>query len=172
MEEKIETRKSSKFAVELKLFLFLRPTIRLCNHFKLWWVQSHDILLSIAHGLIYSVLYYAAGTWLNEGLKEKYLKRLKVLSNSTLQIVFGKKKQEFSTLELHRLANMLTPEQMALYQPGCLLQKVLAVKAPGAGDIFENYIFEICFDISSNFFCSYLRKFYLFSGNYFHQTGN
>ena len=26
---------------------------------------------------------------------------------------------------------MLTPEQMALYQPGCLLQKVLAVKAPG-----------------------------------------
>ena len=26
---------------------------------------------------------------------------------------------------------MLTPEQMALYQPGCPLQKVLAVKAPG-----------------------------------------
>ena len=92
---------------------------------------SQRELLSIAHGSIYSVLYYAAGTWLNEGLKERFLKRLKVLSNSTLQIVFGKRRQECSTLELHSLANVLTPEQMALYQPGCLLQRVLAVKAPG-----------------------------------------
>ena len=76
---------------------------------------SQSELLSIAHGSIYSVLYYAAGTWLNEGLKEKYLRQLKVLSNSTLQIVFGKRRQESSTLELHRLANMLTPEQMSLY---------------------------------------------------------
>ena len=88
-------------------------------------------LLNIAHGSIYSVLYYAAGTWLNEGLKEKFVRRLKVLSNSTLQIVFGKRRQECSTLELHSLANMLTPKQMVLYQPACLLQKVLAVKAPG-----------------------------------------
>ena len=87
-------------------------------------------LLGIAHGSIYSVLYYAAGTWLNGGLQEKHLRRLKVLSNSTLQIVFGKRRQECSTLELHSLANMLTPSQMALYHPGCFLQKVLAVKAP------------------------------------------
>ena len=88
-------------------------------------------LLSIAHGSIYSVMYYAAGTWLNEGLQEKFVRKLKVLSNSTLQIVFGKRRQECSTLELHSQAKMLTPEQMALYQPGCLLQKVLAMKAPG-----------------------------------------
>ena len=46
-------------------------------------------LISIAHGSIYSVLlYYAAGTWLNGGLHKKFVKRLKVLSNSALQIVF------------------------------------------------------------------------------------
>ncbi len=48
-------------------------------------------LLGIAHGSINSVLYYAAGTWLNGGLQEKHLRRLKVLSNPTLQIVFGKR---------------------------------------------------------------------------------
>ena len=80
--------------------------------------------------LQFSFFNYAAGTWLNGGLHKKFVKRLKVLSNSTLQIVFGKKRQECSTLELHSLANMLTPEQMALHQPGCLLQKVCASKAP------------------------------------------
>ena len=30
---------------------------------------------------------------------------------------------------LQSLANILTPVQMTLYQPGCLLQKVLTVKA-------------------------------------------
>jgi hypothetical protein len=62
-------------------------------------------------------------------IKEKHLGRLKVLSNSTLQIVFEKKRQECSTLELHSLANMLTPSQMALYHSGCFFQKVLAMKA-------------------------------------------
>jgi hypothetical protein len=33
-------------------------------------------------------------------------------------------------MELHSLANMLTPAQMAMHLPGCLLQKVLAMKAP------------------------------------------
>jgi len=91
---------------------------------------SQAELLSIAHGSIYSVLYYAAGTWLNGGLKEKFIRKLKVLSNSTLQIVFGKRRQECRTMELHSLANMLTPAQMAMHLPGCLLQKVLAMKAP------------------------------------------
>jgi hypothetical protein len=43
-----------------------------------------------------------------------------------LQIEFGKRRQECSTMEFHSLVNMLTPLQMA----GCFLQKVLAVKAP------------------------------------------
>jgi hypothetical protein len=47
--------------------------------------------------------------WLNGGLQEKHRRRLKVLSNSTLPIVFGKRRQECSTLELHSLANTLTP---------------------------------------------------------------
>jgi hypothetical protein len=55
-----------------------------------------------------TVLYHTAGTWLNGGLQEKYLKRLKVLWNSTLQIGIGKRRQECSNLELHSLANMLT----------------------------------------------------------------
>jgi hypothetical protein len=87
-------------------------------------------LLNLAHGSIYSILYYAAGTWLNKGLHEKLLCRLKVLSNATLRIVFNKKKQDIRTIELHSLANMLSPAQMALHSPGCLLQKVLALKTP------------------------------------------
>ena len=78
----------------------------------------------------YSILYYAAGTWLNTGLHEKLLCRLKVLSNATLRIVFNKKRQDIRTNELHSLANMLSPAQMALHSPGCLLQKVLALKTP------------------------------------------
>ena len=39
-------------------------------------------LLSIAHGSISSVLYYAAGTWLNGGLHKKIVKKLKVLLKS------------------------------------------------------------------------------------------
>jgi hypothetical protein len=67
------------------------------------------------------LLYYAAGTWLNKGLQEKYLRR--VFFNSTLQILFGKRRQECSTLELRSLANMLTPSRMALYHPCVFLAK-------------------------------------------------
>jgi hypothetical protein len=62
-------------------------------------------------------VYYAAVTWLNESLQEKLFERFKFFSNSTLQIVFGKRRQDCSTLELHSLANMMTPSQMALYHP-------------------------------------------------------
>ncbi len=86
-------------------------------------------LLGIAHGSIYSLLYYAAGTWLNGGLQEKHLRKLEALLSSMLWIVSGKRRQDCSTLELQSLVNMLTPSQMALYYPGCFLKKVLAVKA-------------------------------------------
>jgi hypothetical protein len=53
------------------------------------------------------------------GYKEVYKKNTsEVLSNSTLQIVFRKRRQEYSTLELHGHANMLTPSNMALFHPG------------------------------------------------------
>ena len=65
-----------------------------------------------------------------------------------LMALFGKRRQESSTLELHRLANMLTPEQMALYQPGCLLQKVLAVKAPG--DLYTLAISQVSYKDRTN----------------------
>jgi hypothetical protein len=68
--------------------------------------------------MIYPVLCFAAGTWLNGGLQEKYLRTLKALLNSTLQIVFGKRRQEYSTLKLPSLANMQTSSQMAGYHPG------------------------------------------------------
>jgi hypothetical protein len=60
--------------------------------------------------------------------RKTHLGRFQVLSNSKLQIAFWKKRQECSTLELHRLANMLTPSQMALSHPGCFQHKVLGVK--------------------------------------------
>jgi hypothetical protein len=87
---------------------------------KLSWGESHNIvkkkiralrkistdfnpseLLSNCHGSIHSVLYYAADTWLNEVLQEKHPRRLKVLSNSTLQIVFLKlDSQYFQTMHM------------------------------------------------------------------------
>jgi hypothetical protein len=40
-----------------------------------------------------------------------------------MQIVFGKRRQECSTLELHSLANMLTPSQMAQFTLGVFAKK-------------------------------------------------
>jgi hypothetical protein len=55
-------------------------------------------LLGIAHGLIYFILYYAAGTWLEGSLQEKHLRQLIVLSNSTLQIVFERRRDGYAAL--------------------------------------------------------------------------
>jgi hypothetical protein len=41
-------------------------------------------LLNIAHGSIYSVLYYAAGTWLKKSFQDKFIRRLKVLSTNCI----------------------------------------------------------------------------------------
>ena len=43
---------------------------------------------------------------------------------------FWEKATGMCTLELHSLANMVIPKQMALHQPGYLLQKDCALKAP------------------------------------------
>ena len=43
-------------------------------------------------------------------------------------LMFGKRKRECSTLEMHSLGNKLTSAQMALFQNGCLLQNVMAVQ--------------------------------------------
>jgi hypothetical protein len=75
-------------------------------------------LLGIAHVSIYSVLHYAAGTWLNLDLQEKYNRGPKVLSNSTLQIVFGKRRQECSALE-----NILTHWVFLQKSSGCKISK-------------------------------------------------
>jgi hypothetical protein len=40
-------------------------------------------LISIAHGSIYSILYFAAGNWLNRGLQQKNFGKLKFLDSST-----------------------------------------------------------------------------------------
>jgi hypothetical protein len=55
-------------------------------------------LFGIAHGSIYSVLHYAAGTWQNGDLQEKDFRTLKVFSNSMLQIVFGKRRQKCNNI--------------------------------------------------------------------------
>ncbi len=91
---------------------------------------NHSECLSVAHGSIYSVLYYAVGTWLNDNLSIKLKRILKCLSNSTLRIVFGKRIMDCDTQQLHSLAQMLTPAQMTFYSPGCFLQKTLATKLP------------------------------------------
>ena len=40
---------------------------------------NHSERLSVAHGSIYSVLYYAAGTWLNDHLSIKLKKILNII---------------------------------------------------------------------------------------------
>ena len=50
--------------------------------------------------------------------------------------MFGKKRQDWIIVELHSLANLLTPAQMALFYTGCLLQKVLLMN----GDILEEQV--------------------------------
>jgi hypothetical protein len=91
---------------------------------------NHSKRLSVAQGSIYSALYYAAGTWLNDNLTIKLKRILKCLSNSTLRIVFSKSIMDCDTQQLHSLAHMLTLAQMTFYSPGCFLQKTLATKLP------------------------------------------
>jgi hypothetical protein len=79
---------------------------------------------------IYSVLYYAAGTWLNDTLSIKLKNIIKCLYNSTLRIVFSKRIIDYDTQQLHSLAQMLTPAQMTFYSPGYFLQKTLVTKLP------------------------------------------
>jgi hypothetical protein len=75
-------------------------------------------LLGIDCSSIFSILCYAAGTWLNGDLQEKLFSRLKVLSNSTLQIVLRKRRQEWRCLELHSLSKMPISSHMETYYPG------------------------------------------------------
>jgi hypothetical protein len=89
---------------------------------------NHSERLSVAHGSIYSVLYYAAGTWLNDNLSIKLKRILKCLSNFTLRIIFGKRSMDCDTQQLHSLAHMLTPAQMTFYSQGCFLRKTLATQ--------------------------------------------
>jgi hypothetical protein len=88
----------------------------------------HSVCLGVADGYIYSVLYYAAGTWLNDHLSIKLKRILKCLSNSTLMIVFGKSIMDCDTQQLHLLVHLLTPAQTILIL--VFLQKTVATKLP------------------------------------------
>ncbi len=94
-------------------------------------LNNHSERLSVAHGSIYSVMYYAAGTWQNVNLSIKLNRILKCLSNSTLRIVFGKRIMDCDTQQLHSLAQMLTPAKMTFNSPDCFCyKKTLATKLP------------------------------------------
>ena len=87
-------------------------------------------LLSIAHESSYSVLYYGAGTWLNGSLHKKFVKRLKVLSNPALQIIFRKKEtgmQQYGIAQSSKYAHTWTDGLTSTWLP---VTKVCALNAP------------------------------------------
>jgi hypothetical protein len=66
--------------------------------------------LNVAHGLFFSGLYYCSSAWLTDRLPKTLMKRVTTASCACLRAVFGYKIKDTSTEDLHKEANILTPE--------------------------------------------------------------
>ena len=66
--------------------------------------------------------------------------KLTRLSNTTLRIIFGKKRDELNTSELHNMANILSPWQQTYFGPAKLLHSISYTKLPASlcQEITEN----------------------------------
>ena len=74
-------------------------------------------LMTFAHGQIYSTLYYSSGAWLTPSLQKSLIAKLTTISNTALRTIFGTKRDELNTLQLHTKSGILSPWQQAHYGP-------------------------------------------------------
>ena len=81
--------------------------------------------LNIAHGLFFSNLYYCSSVWLTDMLPKKLMKRVTTASCSCLRAVFGYKIKDISTEELHKEADILTPNQKSVYDKAVIFWRIV-----------------------------------------------
>ena len=91
---------------------------------------KEEELLTLAHGQIYSTMYYASGAWLTPSISKLLVQRLTKLSNATLRVIFQKRQDEIGTSELHSLGNLLTPWQNSFYGPTKLFHSIMHNEQP------------------------------------------
>ena len=81
--------------------------------------------LNIAHGLFFSNLYYCSSVWLTDMLPKTLMKRVTTASCSCLRAVFGYKIKDISTEELHKEADILTPNQKSVYDKAVVFWRIV-----------------------------------------------
>ena len=80
--------------------------------------------LSVAHGLFFSSLYYCSSVWLTDMLPKTLMKRVTTASCACLRAVFGYKIKDISTEDLHKEANILTPNQKSVYDKAVMFWRI------------------------------------------------
>ena len=81
--------------------------------------------LNVAHGLFFSSLYYCSSVWLTEMLSKSLMKRITTASNSCLRAACGYKIKDISTKDLHKEANILTPNQKSFYDKAVMFWRII-----------------------------------------------
>ena len=81
--------------------------------------------LNVAHGLFFSNLYYCSSVWLTDMLPKTLMKRVTTASCACLRAVFGYKIKDISTEELHREADILTPNQKSVYDKAVMFWRII-----------------------------------------------
>ena len=81
--------------------------------------------LNVAHGLFFSNLYYCSSVWLTDMLPRTLMKRVTTASCACLRAVFGYKIKDISTEDLHKEADILTPNQKSVYDKAVMFWRII-----------------------------------------------
>ena len=81
--------------------------------------------LNVAHGLVFSSLYYCSSVWLTDMLSKTLMKRVTTASCACLRAVFGYRIKDISTEDLHKEADILTPNQKSVYDKAVMFWRIL-----------------------------------------------
>ena len=81
--------------------------------------------LNVAHGLVFSSLYYCSSVWLTDMLPKTLMKRVTTASCACLRAVFGYKIKDISTEDLHKEADILTPNQKSVYDKAVMFWRII-----------------------------------------------
>jgi hypothetical protein len=81
--------------------------------------------LNVAHGLVFSSLYYCSSVWLTDMLSKTLMKRITTASSACLRAVFGYRIKDISTEDLHKQADILTPNQKSVYDKAVMFWRII-----------------------------------------------
>ena len=81
--------------------------------------------LNVAHGLFFSKLYYCSSVWLTDLLPRTLMKRVTSASSACIRAAFGYRIKDISTEDLHKEADILTPNQKSVYDKAVMFWRII-----------------------------------------------